>query len=168
MCLGKIFHKFSLIKGQNAAWGYEKCAESIQKECANSQIIDFPHHHHSGEEYHLRSKIRGQPGSESAAPKVRREIKAWENKNSAFNWPGKSDPYSNTATQWIRKCMLIICLSCAFVQMYFLHMQFHEFFKQTLSLSAYVRRIYLKHTYIFFLKKIKEKSLDNITVSHNF
>lgn len=34
-------------------------------------------------------------GTESAAPKVDRRIKAWENKNSAFNWPGKSDPYLN-------------------------------------------------------------------------
>lgn len=35
---------------------------------------------------------------ESAAPKVHRRIKALENKGYAFNWPRKSDPYSNTAT----------------------------------------------------------------------
>lgn len=60
--------------------------------------------------------------TDSAAPKVHRRIKAWENKNSAFNWPGKSDPYWNRATQCIRDCTLIICLSHVFVQMYFLHM----------------------------------------------
>lgn len=37
-------------------------------------------------------------GTESEGPKVHRRIKAWENKNSAFNWPGKPDPYSSTAT----------------------------------------------------------------------
>lgn len=59
---GKFVISYSLIKGQNATWGYEKCcAESIEKESPNRQIMDFPHHLLSSGEQHLKSSIRGQP-----------------------------------------------------------------------------------------------------------